>query len=38
MDSNDSNVDRISDKAFKRMIIKIIIKIEEDMNKHLKEF
>jgi hypothetical protein len=38
MDCNDSNEDRISDKALKRMIIRIIIKIEGDVNKCLNEF
>jgi hypothetical protein len=38
MNSNDNAADRVSDKAFKKMIIGIINKTEEDMNKCLKEF
>jgi alpha-galactosidase len=35
MESNDREVDEISDKEFKRMITRIIKKIKEDVNKHM---
>jgi hypothetical protein len=38
MDCSDSNEDRVSNKVLKRMIIRIIIKIEEDVNNCLNEF
>jgi hypothetical protein len=38
MDFNNSEVNKISDKEFKRMIIKMINEIKEDMNKWLNEF
>jgi hypothetical protein len=38
MDTNDSKVDDIPDKEFKRMIIRMINKTKEDINKCLNEF
>jgi hypothetical protein len=37
-DSNDNEVYEISDTEFKIMIIRIMIEIKEDTNKHINEF
>jgi Txe/YoeB family toxin of Txe-Axe toxin-antitoxin module len=37
-DSSDSEMAEILHKEFKRMITRMINKIQEDMNKHLNEF
>jgi hypothetical protein len=37
-DFNDGEVDEISDKEFKRMIIRMIDAIKDDTNKYLDEF
>jgi hypothetical protein len=32
--TNDSDIDEILDKKLKRMIIRMVNEVEEDMNKH----